>query len=176
MPTTDDYYNSGAFDRLLSRMSRIPGKALRINNPDVRRLHYHSDVDITQVDSASWSAWTAVVKAAIAARNAALKLGKDPAKLPGVGTAPTLPDSDDSTPARVEYHVIVEYRDPTTGGAARFPVVVDSTTGLNPQQLENRAAALGLNADSWKKSGERGDIAPATAEFVSVTIVGIIER
>lgn len=123
-----------------------------------------------------WGAWNRIWDTAVRAVNRANRAVERGGTLFGPSGSPSVVIPGGTGGVRVEYHVVVEYVDPNTGGKNRVSVVVDSPTGLGIDRLNTLAGALGMTPDFWAQSGKRGEIEPAEAVPVSVTLLGITAR
>jgi hypothetical protein len=122
------------------------------------------------------AAANAVWESARQAVNAATTARERGGTLPGPGRAPNQTDPETRGGRTVEYHVIVKYHDPVTGGKNSVPVFVSRDTPITLAALESLAAVLGTTEDFWSTTGKRGEIDRDTAVHVETVLIGISSR
>ncbi len=169
-------YNAGVFDRLVSRFSNIDVKTIGRNNRDLTRIVNEERRNLGATEYEQLRAFHDLVEAARLGVNEANRRGDSESPIPGPDRVPTVEHGSRGRGSRLEVHVIVEMVDTTTGGTARFPLVIDSTAGMSADRLNAEAAALATQPEHWQTTGQRGDVARERAQFVRLTVIAIIGR
>ncbi len=178
MATIRDVIDSGFFDRLVNRLGSIGAGQIRPTSAAylraVRDIRAQSPFDV----AGGWGPFREAAEAARLSVNAARRFENTggTGTAPGPERAPCLDEPGTRCRGSVDYHVIVEYSDPDTGGVNRFPVVITSRVGLTAAQIEARAGAAGRSAENWRTSGQRGQIGPSTALVISTTVLAVVGR
>lgn len=163
---------AGFLDALIGRLANIPGRVIRRGSTLTDRAFRAVRGDITGMSGPVYRAWDALYREAISASNAARRAAGAAGTPPPSGPLP-IPSGTVGPGSTVEYHVVVVYRDPSTGGTNRVLVVIDGPPGLTRSRLDSLASAAGVTDDHWTDSGKRGDITPASAVYVETVLIGI---
>lgn len=168
--------SAGFFDRAIARLSNLGVRTIGRSNRDFWRIRRDLSHELNTDDPAMMTALFDVVDSARLAVNAANRIPGPAGPIPGPAGLPNLDEPRAVGGTTTEVHVIVEMEDPTTGGTARFPLVVSTTVGISRERLNAEAAALASEPEHWQETGRRGEISPETARFVELTIIAVISR